>query len=160
VVVGSIGADLEMDYTAIGHTVGLAQRAEQLAEPGKVCLTEHTAALVEGYLELVDLGEVEPKGAGGALRTYELAGRGEATGRVEALRRRGLSHFVGREAEMDVLEGAREQALAGQGQVVGIVGGGGVWERAAFATSSPSAAGSAACPPTTSPPRPTQKPCR
>jgi class 3 adenylate cyclase len=126
VVVGAIGDDLEMDYTAIGHTVGLAQRAEQLAEPGKICLTEHTAALVEGYLELVDLGEREPKGAGARLRIYELTGRGEATGRVEARRRRGLSRFVGREGEMDALESAREQALAGQGQAVGIVGEAGV----------------------------------
>ncbi len=126
VVVGAIGDDLEMDYTAIGHTVGLAQRAEQLAEPGKVCLTEHTAALIEGFLELADLGEFEPKGAGGALRIYELTGRSEATGRVEALRRRGLSHFVGRESEMGALEEAREQALAGQGQVVGVVGEAGV----------------------------------
>jgi class 3 adenylate cyclase/tetratricopeptide (TPR) repeat protein len=126
VVVGAIGADLEMDYTAIGHTVGLAERAEQLAEPGRICLTEHTAALIEGYLELADLGEFEPKGAAAPLRIYELAGRGEATGRVEALRRRGLSHFVGREAEMDALESARDQALAGQGQVVGIVGEAGV----------------------------------
>jgi class 3 adenylate cyclase len=126
VVVGAIGADLEMDYTAIGHTVGLAERAEQLAEPGKVYLTEHTAALAEGYLKLVDLGEVEPKGAGRPLRIYELTGRGEATGRVEALRRRGLSRFVGREAEIDALESAREQSLAGQGQVVGVVGEAGV----------------------------------
>jgi class 3 adenylate cyclase len=126
VVVGAIGAELEMDYTAIGHTVGLAERAEQLAEPGAVCLTEHTAALIEGYLELDDLGEREPKGAGGPLRIYELLGRSEATGGVEALHRRDLSRFVGREAEMDALERAREQSLAGQGQVVGIVGEAGV----------------------------------
>ena len=52
-----------MAYTAIGHTVGLAQRMEQLAEPGTAYLTEHTAALVEGYLDLADLGEFEVKGA-------------------------------------------------------------------------------------------------
>ena len=52
VVVGAIGEDLGMAYTAIGHTVGLAQRMEQLAEPGKVYLTQHTASLVEGYLAL------------------------------------------------------------------------------------------------------------
>src|SRR4051812_38900555 len=56
VVVGSIGEDLAMDYTAIGHTVGLAQRMEQLAEPGTVYLTQHTAALVHGYFQLRDLG--------------------------------------------------------------------------------------------------------
>jgi class 3 adenylate cyclase len=43
VVVGRIGDDLRMDYTAIGHTVGLAQRMEQLAEPGRIYLTAHTA---------------------------------------------------------------------------------------------------------------------
>src|SRR2546421_249135 len=56
VVVGSIGEDLAMDYTAIGHTVGLAQRMEQLAELGTVYLTQHTAALVHGYFNLRDLG--------------------------------------------------------------------------------------------------------
>src|SRR5215213_9012069 len=61
VVVGTIGEDLAMDYTAIGHTVGLAQRAEQLAEPGMTFLTEQTAALAQGYLELVDRGLFEPK---------------------------------------------------------------------------------------------------
>ena len=126
VVVGAIGENLELDYTAIGHTVGLAQRVEQLAEPGEIRLTEHTAALAEGYLELVDRGSFEPKGAGGPLRIYELAGRGEAEGRVEALRGRGLSRFVGREGQMAALEDAREQALQGQGQVVGIVGEAGV----------------------------------
>src|SRR5881409_561683 len=46
VVVGKIGDDLRMDYTALGHTVGLAHRMEQIADPGRVYLTEHTAALV------------------------------------------------------------------------------------------------------------------
>src|SRR5881409_2701953 len=49
VVVGKIGDDLRMDYTALGHTVGLAQRMEQLADPGSVYLSEHTAWLVEGW---------------------------------------------------------------------------------------------------------------
>src|SRR5262249_33253185 len=49
VVVGAIGEDLRMDYTAQGHTVGLAQRMEQLADPGTVYLSAHTARLVEGY---------------------------------------------------------------------------------------------------------------
>ena len=40
VVVGKIGDDLRMDYTAQGHTVGLAERMEELAEPGKAYLTE------------------------------------------------------------------------------------------------------------------------
>jgi class 3 adenylate cyclase len=46
VVVGRIGDDLRMDYTAQGHTVGLAARIQQIAEPGRTYLTEHTASLV------------------------------------------------------------------------------------------------------------------
>src|SRR5215467_4077788 len=62
VVVGRIGDDLRMDYTAQGHTVGLAARMEQLAEPGRVYLTEQTAKLVSGFFRLRDLGLVELKG--------------------------------------------------------------------------------------------------
>ncbi len=76
VVVGAIGEDLGLEYTAIGHTVGLAQRMEQLAEPGKVYLAENTATLVEGYLALSDLGEFEVKGVSHPVRVHELTGVG------------------------------------------------------------------------------------
>jgi class 3 adenylate cyclase/tetratricopeptide (TPR) repeat protein len=126
VVVGAIGEDLAMEYTAIGHTVGLAQRMEQLAEPGKAYLTQHTASLVEGYLALTDLGEVTIKGATAPLRVHELTGVGAARGRIDVQRRRGFSRFVGREQELATLESALELALAGQGQVIGVVGEAGV----------------------------------
>jgi class 3 adenylate cyclase len=57
VVVGKIGDDLRMDYTAQGHTVGLAQRMEALASPDSCYLTAATAALVGGYFALDDLGD-------------------------------------------------------------------------------------------------------
>ncbi|TMB44853.1 MAG: adenylate/guanylate cyclase domain-containing protein, partial [Deltaproteobacteria bacterium] len=62
VVLGRIGEDLRMDYTAVGHTVGLAARMEQLAAPGTVCLTEHTARLVEGFFTLRDRGTPPMRG--------------------------------------------------------------------------------------------------
>jgi class 3 adenylate cyclase/tetratricopeptide (TPR) repeat protein len=126
VVVGAIGEDLGMEYTALGHTVGLAQRMEQLAEPGKVYLTQHTASLVEGYLALTDLGEFQVKGASGTLDVHELTGVGAARGRLDVSRARGFSRFVGRDEELRILESALEQAFAGQGQVIGIVGEAGV----------------------------------
>src|SRR5438093_454696 len=122
VVVGAIGEDLAMDYTAIGHTVGLAQRMEQLAEPGKAYVTQHTASLVEGYLALTDPGEFQVKGASGPLRVHELIGVGAARGRLDVQRGRGFSRFVGREEELRILESALERAFAGKGQVIGIVG--------------------------------------
>jgi class 3 adenylate cyclase len=95
VVVGSIGADLSLEYTAIGHTVGLAQRMETLAEPGKAYVTDRTARLVEGYFELNDLGEFAVKGAGEPLCVYELGGVGKLRTRLEVSAARGLSRFVG-----------------------------------------------------------------
>ena len=122
VVVGAIGEDLGMAYTAIGHTVGLAQRMEQLAEPGKAYLTQHTASLVEGYLSLSDLGEFKVKGASKPLRVHELAGVGAARGRLDVSRARGFSKFVGRAAEVTTLDAALERGVAGHGQTVGVVG--------------------------------------
>ncbi len=126
VVVGAIGEDLAMEYTALGHTVGLAQRMEQLAEPGKIYLSEHTASLAEGHFALVDLGEFQVKGASRTMRVHELTGVGAARGRLDVARARGFSRFVGRHEEMGMLESALKQAFSDQGQVIGIVGEAGV----------------------------------
>ncbi len=122
VIVGKIGDDLRMDYTAQGHTVGLASRMEQIAEPGKVYLTAHTAAQVEGYFALADLGEMEIKGVQGAMHVYELTGLGQMRTRLDVSRSRGFSRFVGRGDEMQVLESALARVREGNAQVVGIVG--------------------------------------
>ena len=99
VVVGSIGEDLSLSYTAVGHTVGLAQRMEALAEPGKAYLTAHTARLAAGFLEMRDLGEFEIKGASEPLEVHELTGVGSARGRLDVAQQRGFSPFVGRSTE-------------------------------------------------------------
>jgi class 3 adenylate cyclase/tetratricopeptide (TPR) repeat protein len=122
VVAGAIGSGgVEGDYTAIGHTVGLAQRMEALAEPGKAFLTEHTAELSAGYLQLEDLGEFEIKGASRPIRVFELEGVGEARSRLDLSRERGFSRFVGRTDEMSTFEEARKRADKGEGAVVGVV---------------------------------------
>jgi class 3 adenylate cyclase/tetratricopeptide (TPR) repeat protein len=126
VVVGQIGEDLAMEYTAVGRTVGLAQRMEQLAEPGKAYLTEHTGTLAEGHLALADLGEFQIKGVTRPLRVYELSGVGSARGSLDVKRARGFSRFVGRDEELATLESGLEHAFAGHGQVIGIVGEAGV----------------------------------
>jgi class 3 adenylate cyclase/tetratricopeptide (TPR) repeat protein len=121
VVAGAIGDEGELEYTAVGHTVGLAQRMEALAEPGKAYLTEHTAKLAEGYLELRDLGEFEVKGASKPIGVFELVGAGSARSRLDLSRERGLSRFVGRAEEMKLLEEALEQTKEGRGAVIGVV---------------------------------------
>jgi adenylate cyclase len=126
VVAGAIGAGSEGSYTAIGHTVGLAQRMEALAEPGTAYLTEATATLASGFLDLKELGEFEIKGASRPIEVFELAGVGPARSRLDLSRERGFSRFVGRENEMAELERALAQADAGEGAVVGIAAEAGV----------------------------------
>jgi class 3 adenylate cyclase/tetratricopeptide (TPR) repeat protein len=121
VVVGAIGEDLQMDYTAIGHSVGLGQRMEQLAEPGRAYLTEYTAALISGYFELRDKGLLEIKGVRMPLRVYELAGAGAARTRLDISGARGFTRLVGRESELASLETALDRVVGGKGQVLGIV---------------------------------------
>ena len=126
VVVGAIGDDLGMEYTAVGHTVGLAQRVERLAAPDRIYVSERTASLVGGYLALSDLGEFQLRGASRPLRVYELTGAGAARGALDVARARGFSRFVGRDEELRALESAWGQALGGRWQLIGIVGEAGV----------------------------------
>jgi class 3 adenylate cyclase/tetratricopeptide (TPR) repeat protein len=126
VVFGAIGDDLRMDFTALGHTVGLAARMESLAEPGSVYLTEHTASLAEGYFDLADLGPFTVKGVRDPVGVYALRGLGTIRTRFELSRARGFSRFVGRTAEQEVLESALDRAMNGEGAVVAIVAEAGV----------------------------------
>src|SRR5262245_28864701 len=121
VVVGRIGDDLRMDYTAQGHTVGLAQRMEQIAAAQSICISEATARLVTGYVELRDLGTTAVKGASRPIHVFEVVGSGKHRTRLDVARGRGLTRFVGRDDDMEVLDRALEQARAGNGQVVGVV---------------------------------------
>ena len=79
VVVGKIGDDLRMDYTAVGDTTNLAARLQQLAEPGTVVISEATHKLVAGFFDTRDLGEHAVKGHTEPVRVYEvLQARGAA----------------------------------------------------------------------------------
>ena len=126
VVVGKIGNDLRMDYTAQGHTVGVAARMEQLADPGTAYVSEATASLVRGFFELRQLGSFELKGVAEPVGVCALEGLGELRTRLDVSRARGFSRFVGREREVSVLESALSQAREGNGQVIGVVGDAGV----------------------------------
>jgi class 3 adenylate cyclase len=121
VVVGKIGDDLRMDYTAQGHTVGLAQRMEQMAAAHSICLSQETARLVDGYFAVRDLGEASVKGVAEPLSVHELEGMGDLQTRFDVSRARGLTRFVGRDDDMQMLDQALENARGGNGQVIGVV---------------------------------------
>jgi len=121
VIVGKIGDDLRMEYTAQGHTVGLAQRMESLAEPNTCYVSAATADLVAGYFTLNDLGEFRMKGVAQPMRVHRLDGIGDARTSFDVARSRGLSRFVGRDSDLRALSDALEQAATGNGQAIGIV---------------------------------------
>jgi tetratricopeptide (TPR) repeat protein len=126
VVVRAIGSDLHMDYTAVGQTTHLAARMEQLADPGAIVITPDTLALAEGYVEVKSLGPVPVKGLADPVEVYEVTGAGPARTRLQAATRRGLTRFVGRDAELEQLRRAQQRAADGHGQVAAVVGEAGV----------------------------------
>jgi class 3 adenylate cyclase/tetratricopeptide (TPR) repeat protein len=126
VVVRAIGNDLHMDYSAVGQTTHLAARMEQLATPGSILLTADTLRLVEGLVQVTALGPIPVKGLSQPVEVFELIGASTLRGRFQARVAGGLTRFVGRETELAALVQALEQAGAGHGQVVAVVGDAGV----------------------------------
>src|SRR5688572_1018921 len=121
-VVGAIGSDLRMDYTAVGDTTNVAARMQQAGEPGRVTIAEATYRLVHGYFEMRSLGSLTLKGKTEPVGAWEVVGAREARTRIEVETERGLTPLVGRERELSLLLDAFERARASQGQVVLIVG--------------------------------------
>lgn len=122
VIVGSIGGALRLDFAPIGNIGGLGKRIEPLAPEGSVVLSAATASLVAGEFELRDLGEFELKGINEPERVFELLGHGLAGTHLEAADPTRLAPFVGRAAELAMLEAALQRAIAGDGSTVGIRG--------------------------------------
>src|SRR5262245_23038900 len=132
VVVRSIGSDLHMDYSAVGHTTHLAGRMQQLARPGTTLLTEATLTSAEGYIEVKALGPTPVRGLMEPVPVYEMVRVGSARTRLHASMARGLTRFVGRDAEIDQLRAALTETGAGRGQLVAVVGEPGVGKSRLF----------------------------
>ena len=122
VVVGAIGDDLRMDYTAVGDTTNLASRMESMAGPGRIIMSRHTHRLVRDYFEFINLGNIEVKGKKELQEIFELIGTGSVDTRIAASMEKGLTQFVGRKNSIRSLIAAYNKARTGSGQVVGVVG--------------------------------------
>jgi class 3 adenylate cyclase/tetratricopeptide (TPR) repeat protein len=121
VVVGSIGDNLRMDYSAIGDTTNLTSRLQQIAEPGEILISGSTSRLVAGYVRLEALQPVQVKGKTEPVAVFKVIGTLPRRSPVVSRGERTLSQFVGRERELAVLDELLEQVESGQGQVVGVV---------------------------------------
>ena len=121
VIVRDLSDDRHQDYTAMGPTVHLASRMEQLATPGTALLGPATRALVEGFVDVRPLGAREVKGFDRPVEVFDLVGVGAARTRLQVTAARGLTPFVGRDDERAAIDRALARAQAGQGQVVALV---------------------------------------
>ncbi len=132
VVVRSIHNDLTMDYDAVGPTVHLAGRMEQIAHSGTCRLTHSTYRLVEGYVDVTSLGEIPVRGIEDPIEVFELHGAVDVRSRFLAKQRGRLTRFVGRDSEIGLLEQAWKRACDGHGQALSVVGEAGVGKSRLF----------------------------
>jgi class 3 adenylate cyclase len=115
VVVGKIGDDLRMDYTAIGDTTNLASRMQSLAQPGTILASQHTHRLVQDFFQFQSQGVLPVKGKEEPQEAYQLIRPSDVETRIEAATVRGLTRFVGRKNSMAALLEAWEKVLSGSG---------------------------------------------
>ena len=118
VVVGAIGDDLRVDYTAFGDTTILAARLQAVAAPGEVLISERTAASVGGYFLTEPVEPTEVKGR--TIRGIRVTGYGPRRSPLETGEE--LSPFTGRERDLAELRSRLETGLQGEGQLVGVAG--------------------------------------
>ena len=126
VVVGTLGNDLRVEFKAVGDTVNLASRMEKLAKAGTTYVTEETFKLTEGLFRFEALGEKKVKGRRQSIKTYHVIAPSARRTRFDVSAERGLTRFVGRRRELELLLDGFERCKIGRGQAFSIVAEAGV----------------------------------
>ena len=126
VVVGTLGNDLRVEFKAVGDTVNLASRREGLAEAGATFVTEDTFKLTEGFFRFEALGGKAIKGKEAQVKVYHVIAPSSRRTRFDVSAERGLTPFVGRERELELLLDGFERVKEGRGQAFSIMGEAGV----------------------------------
>ena len=121
VVLGTVGNDLRVEFKAVGDTVNLASRMEGQAQPGTTYVTEDTFKLAEGLFRFEAFGEKQIKGKKAPVKVYRAIAPSTSRTRFDVSAERGLTPFVGRERELELLLDGFERAKGGRGQAFSIV---------------------------------------
>jgi len=122
VAVRTVRSDIGIPYDVFGATAHIAKRMEESAQPGTTWLTEHTARIVKGFVDLSDIGLVPIKGLAKPIAAFQLNGMKAVKSPFEVFLARGLSRFVGRSQELAELNRALKKACAGHGRLVAVKG--------------------------------------
>ena len=126
VVVGTLGNDLRVEFKAVGDTVNLASRVEELAKPGTTYVSGETFKLTEGLFRFEALGPKEIKGKAEPVNIYQVIAPSTRRTRFDVSAERGLTPFVGRERELEILLDGLAEAKSGRGQAFSVVAEAGV----------------------------------
>jgi len=122
VVVGTVGNDLKMDYTAIGDTTNLASRLESLARPGTILISDATARLVRGFFRLREVPPLSVKGKAEPVTAFEVVTGRDLASPMAVAAERGLTPLVGRSEELAQLEACYRRLGGHFTQVVTVFG--------------------------------------
>jgi class 3 adenylate cyclase/tetratricopeptide (TPR) repeat protein len=126
VVVGTLGNNLRVEFKAVGDTVNLASRVEGLAEPGTTYITDDTFKLTEGFFRFEALGAKQVKGKHEPITIYRVIAPSTRRTRFDVSAERGLTPFVGRERELELLLDGFERCKGGRGQAFSVISEAGV----------------------------------
>ena len=122
VIVGTVGNNLRVEFKAVGDTVNLASRMEGLAEPGSTYVTGDVYKLTEGFFRFESLGKKRVKGMRESVEVYRVIAPSSRQTRFDVSAERGLTPFIARSREIEILLDAFERVKRKQGQAFSIMG--------------------------------------
>jgi len=126
VVLGALGNDLRVEFKAVGDTVNLASRIQNLAAAGTTYVSEDAFNLTEGLFRFESLGPKEIKGKEKPVKIYQVIAPSSRRTRFDVNAERGLTAFVGRTRELENLLDGLDRAKTGRGQAFSLIGEAGV----------------------------------
>ncbi|MBW2196318.1 MAG: AAA family ATPase [Deltaproteobacteria bacterium] len=131
VVVGAIGDNLRLDYTAVGDTTNLAARLESMAEPGTILVSDRVFQNAKGHFLFDNGGQRDVKGKKEPVQVFLLV-RERAVKHVESRSARAGIPFVNREKEIDLLKKAFEKSIEHGPIITAVTGEAGIGKTSLF----------------------------